>query len=63
MTHLQNSIILADISRLMGNPDWRTVFSKLTTEAKPADKQILQSLATYCSEAVLDVAFRQVTRL
>ena len=60
---LHDALLSADISRLMGNIDWRAVFNRVAANVRdPIEKQTLLSLAEHCSEVVLDVAWRRYDR-
>lgn len=51
LTELQEAILLADVSRLMGNPDWKQTFNRLGTN------ETILALGRVCNEAVLDLSY------
>ncbi len=61
LTPLQEALMVADIARLLGNADWRSVFTKKAACYAPPEQHMLMDLATFCNEAVLDLAYRNLS--
>lgn len=63
---LQEALLLADVSRLMGNKDWRLVFVKLISdEDLPPSEQsefnsLMYALYESANEAVLELNFKNL---
>jgi len=58
---LQEALLLADVSRLMGNQDWRLVFVKLISSEDVEFNSLLLALYESANEAVLDLNFKILT--
>ena len=57
---LQEALLLADVSRLMGNKDWRLVFVKLISEEDVEFNSLMYALYESANEAVLELNFKNL---
>lgn len=57
---LQEALLLADVSRLMGNKDWRLVFVKLTSNEDEEFDSLMYALYESANEAVLELNFKNL---
>lgn len=57
---LQEALLLADVSRLMGNKDWRLVFVKLISDEDVEFDSLMYALYESANEAVLELNFKKL---
>lgn len=57
---LQEALLLADVSRLMGNQDWRLVFVKLISSGDVEFNSLMLALYESANEAVLELNFKNL---
>ena len=57
---LQEALLLADVSRLMGNKDWRLVFVNLISSEDAGFNSLMYALYESANEAVLELNFKNL---
>lgn len=57
---LQEALLLADVSRLMGNKEWRLVFVKLISNEDSEFDSLMYALYESANEAVLELNFKNL---